>query len=71
MTPEEYREKEVELFKQHNIPEELRNALSYISYEQSHAYGYDEILNTLTDMTYNLSKPIQKLIERITKKEQR
>ena len=67
MTPEQYREKELELFNEYNIPEELRSTLSYMAYESGHSAGHYEVILELTNLVHNLSKPIQKLIERITK----
>lgn len=36
------------------LPEELRPVLSYMAYERSHAYGYQEVLNTLGGMVHDL-----------------
>jgi hypothetical protein len=36
------------------LPEELRPVLSYMAYERSHAYGYEEVLNSLGGMVHDL-----------------
>lgn len=65
MTPEQYKQEELELFDKYNIPEELRGTLSYMAYERSHSAGYEEVINTLNETVYNLAKPIQDLIKHV------
>lgn len=36
------------------VPAELRPVLSYMAYERSHAYGYEETLNTLRNMVHDI-----------------
>ena len=55
MTAEEYNSREAELFEKYKIPKEFREELSYLAYEQRHAYGYDEVFNILGDIVYSLS----------------
>jgi hypothetical protein len=66
MTSSEYATKEAELFTQHNIPMELRSALSYQAYEKGHAYGYGEVYIMLQDLVDALEKPLQELQKRLT-----
>lgn len=48
-----------------NIPKEFHNALSYMAYEQGHAYGQSEIIYHLKSLVEGLEKPIQKFEERL------
>ena len=64
MTQEEFDVKTEELLR--DIPEEFRNTLNYMAYERGHAYGYDEVLNILYELVYNLKKPIETYTRRIT-----
>ena len=66
MTSSEYETNAAELFTQHNIPMELRAALSYQAYERGHAYGYNNVYSILEDLVYALEKPLQKLQKRLT-----
>ena len=49
------------------VPEELRGALSYMAYERGHSAGADEILGILEGLVSDLEKPLQKLVDRLTK----
>ena len=40
------------------LPEELRPAVSYMAYERSHAYGYEEVINTLRGLVDELRDPV-------------
>lgn len=63
MTPEEFAEREQQILQ--DVPEELRSALSYMAYEQGHAYGHSEVLIHLQNYVDNLDKPIRELIKRV------
>lgn len=52
MTPDEYNDLQDEILQ--GLPEELRPAVSYMAYERSHAYGYEEVINTLRGMVDDL-----------------
>lgn len=63
MTPEEFAVQEKLILS--DVPEELHSALSYMAYEQGHAYGYTEVLIHLQTYVDNLAEPIDKLIARV------
>ena len=57
MVEEEFCEEEFDLL--FDIPEEFHAALSYYAYEQSHAYGREEVVSTLGGLVDSLRKPIE------------
>jgi len=65
MTEEQYETEQAKLFKDSNIPIELHDALSYMAYEQGHAYGYGECLIHLRDYIDALSQPIKNFEKRV------
>jgi hypothetical protein len=65
MTEVEFVKKQDELLK--NIPEEFKGAMSYRAWEDGHAYGFEEVLNHLTDLIADLEEPIMKFMERVKK----
>ena len=66
MTDQEYTDKQKELLK--DIPIEFHGTLSYMAYDRGHSCGYDECINILSDMVYELKTPIKQYTERILKK---
>ena len=65
MTDEQYATEQAELFKNYNVPIEFQGPLSYLAYEEGHAYGYEECLNQLRDYIYALTQPIKDFEKRI------
>jgi len=63
MTDEEFQLKQAELLKE--LPEEFHSTLSYLAYERGHSAGHEEVINILTDLCFNLQKPIQAFGKRI------
>ena len=64
MTQEEFDVKAEELLR--DIPDEFRNTLNYMAYERGHASGYEEVLNILSGLVYDLKAPIEQYTRRIT-----
>ena len=67
MTSEEYKVEEKDIFDNYDTPEEFRAAISHLAYEHGHAYGYNEILIHLEDITEALAKPILEYRKRFGK----
>ena len=61
----EYNIKVLEIFKENDIPQELRGTLSYMAYERGHSAGESEVCNILSEMCYNLKEPLKTLSNRI------
>ncbi len=40
------------------VPLEFRSTISYMAYERSHAYGVDEVFNTMTGLVNDLQPAI-------------
>lgn len=56
MTLDEYNTQQDSILQ--GLPEELRPAVSYMAYERSHAYGYEEVINTLRGLVHDLRSPV-------------
>ncbi len=57
MTLDDYNTRQNEILA--DLPDELRPVLSYMAYERSHAYGYEEVLNTLSSMVHDLRDAVR------------
>jgi hypothetical protein len=60
---DEFYLKQEELLK--DLPEEFHKPLAWMAYDRSHAYGFNEILLTLSDLIFNLKGPIKEFEKRI------
>jgi hypothetical protein len=56
MTLEEFHIKQDQILL--HLPEEIRSSVSWLAWQQGHAYGYEEVLGHLDDMVSALSQPI-------------
>ena len=60
---EEFRKKQDEFLEQ--IPHEFHKALKHMAWEESHAHGYNEVLETLDDMIFHLKPAIEEFEKRL------